>query len=45
MIFCQLVLDNCAKALFGSFFQDSPVFLPWTSDKNANFSAKTDKTF
>ncbi len=28
MIFCSLALDNCAKAPFGSFFQDTPVFPP-----------------
>lgn len=45
MIFCTLALDNCAKAPFGSFFQEPLFFFPWRSDKNANFSAKTDKTF
>jgi len=40
-----LALDNCAKAPFGSFFQEPIHSIPWTSDKNANFSAKTDKTF
>lgn len=45
MIFCFLVLDNCANASFGSFLQVNGFFFPWTSDKNANFSAKTDKTF